>query len=162
MSSMSYESINKLKSGNTRHQFNILIVDDDESSAEIFGEILSGRGHNITITNEGTLCISKCQMCSYDIIFMDFHLDDMNGVDITDLLKNVCSVKSLIFAVTGDDNVETMKLCKNIGMNGAIIKPLDIDLINKFMNSLELRNKPDVRIIKNMKDVKFKKQLFVF
>lgn len=153
--------INKLKQNKTRQQFKILIVDDDEITAEIFGDILKQRGHNITIATESATCINKCQNYQYDIIFMDFHMDCINGVDMTDLLKNSCHTTSIIFAVTGDDSRDALEQFKNIGMDGALIKPLDIDLINKLMNSLEMRNSVDKRVIKTM-TTPFKKHLIIF
>lgn len=154
--------INKLKKQNINKQFKILIVDDDTNTAESFGEILQERGHNITVANESVSCIGKCQNHHYDIIFMDFHLNDIDGVDTTDLIKNIYCNKSLIFAFTGDDSHCALSKFKNIGMDGAIIKPLNIDLINKFMNTLELRHDIDKHVIKNIKDLKMKKQLFIF
>lgn len=154
--------INKLKGCNSKHQFKILIVDDDLDTAEAFGEILRSRGHNVIVINEGISCVSKCQNFNFDIIFMDFHMSDISGVDATDLIKNCCYTKSLIFAFTGDDSRTALLKFKNIGMDGAIIKPLDIEIINKLMNSLELRNELDKRVLKNIRDLKNKKQLFVF
>jgi CheY-like chemotaxis protein len=154
--------INRLKKSIEKHQFKILIVDDDIEVAKTFCEILQERGHSVTIANEGISCISKCQNSCYDIIFMDYHLHDISGIDTTDLIKNNCSVKSIIFAFTGDDSTNALSKFKNIGMSGALIKPLDIDLINKLMTSLEIRNNVDTRVIKNIRDLKLKKQLFVF
>lgn len=157
--------INRLKSSNSKHQFKILIVDDDLETAEAFGEILKTRGHNVTVTNEAISSVGKCQNCHYDIIFMDFHMGgtgDIDGVGATDLIKSCCYSKSLIFAFTGDDSRVALSKFQNIGMDGAIIKPLDIDLINKLMNSLELRNDLDKRVIQNIRDFKNRKQLFIF
>jgi len=139
--------------------FKILIVDDDNDIAESFAEILKNRGHNITVANEGISCLGKCQNCHYDIIFMDFHMNNVDGVDTVDLIKNVCHEKSIIFAFTGDDSNFALGKFRDIGMAGAIIKPLDIDLINKLMTSLEIRNEVDMRVVKNIKS---KRQLFVF
>jgi len=160
--SNTFSLINKLKRGIPRRRFNILIVEDDKEASEIFCEILKERGHIVTIANKATTCINQCQNCSYDIIFMDFHLEDMNGAETVELLRSICLVKSLIFAFTGDDSRESLELFREIGMDGAIIKPIDIDLINKFMNSLELRSELDKRSIKGIRDFKTKKQLFIF
>ncbi len=153
---------NKSKGQIITQSFKILIVDDDNDTAESFAEILKNRGHIVTIANEGVTCLGKCQNHHYDIIFMDFHMDNVNGVDTTDLIKNICHEKSIIFAFTGDDSNFALSKFKNIGMAGAIIKPLDIDLINKLMTSLEIRNDIDTRVIKSIKNIKSKRQLFVF
>lgn len=157
---------NKLKQGTVRQQFKILIVDDDVNIAETFGEILKDRGHIVTVVNESVSCINKCQNYNYDIIFMDFHLDDIDGAEITDLLKSVCSNFSIIFAISGDDSNTAIKKFKEVGMDGALIKPLDIDVINKLMNSLEIRGgEIDKRVVKamgNTTGIKMKKHLIVF
>jgi len=141
------------------HSFKILVVDDDNDVAESFSEILKYRGHDVTIANGSISCLGKCQNWHYDIIFMDFHMDNIDGVDTVDLIKNVCHEKSIIFAFTGDDSSVALNKFRNIGMVGAVIKPLDIDIINKLMASLEVRNETDSRVIKNIKS---KRQLFVF
>lgn len=145
-----------------KQQFRILIVDDDDNIAESFAEILTERGHCVTIINESLKCVNNCKNNQYDIIFMDFHLDRMNGTDTTELIKDIYNYKSLIFAFTGDDSNMAISKFRDIGMDGAIIKPLDIDLINKLMNSLEVKHDIDRRVIKSIKDIKLKKQLFVF
>lgn len=154
----------------TKQQFKILVVDDDIHIAETFGEILKNRGHSVTIVTEGIECINKCQNTSYDIIFIDFHLkndkyeyDETNGAEITDLLKTVCSVNCIVFAITGDDSVTAIKKFKTVGMDGALIKPFDIRVINNLMNSLELRfGKVDKKIIKTIKYSQIKKNVFIF
>lgn len=153
-------SVTKTKQSN--QCFSILIVDDDKIVSNIFGEILSNRGHNVIIVHDCASCINKCQNTNFDIIFMDFHMDNINGVDMTDLLKNVCNNKSIIFALTGDDSKKAINQFKNIGMNGAIIKPLNIDLINKLMNSLEIKKEFNKKIIKTLTTASNNKQLFLF
>ena len=160
---------NKLKQGTNKHQFKILVVDDDMSVAETFGDVLQYRGHTVSIVNGAIECINKCQNNRYDIIFMDFHLkddttiyDETNGAEIIDLLKTVCSVDSVVFAITGDDSKDAIQKFKNVGMDGALIKPLDIDIINKLMNCLELRHEVDKRVVKTIGAYQFKKHLIVF
>jgi len=152
----------KFKTCNVRNKFNILIIDDELEIAEMLGSILKTRGHDIVIETKGISGLSKCQDNKFDIIFMDFHIGDMNGIDIADLLKNRCMNTALIFAFTGDDSKLALQRFKKIGMNGAIIKPIDINIINKLMSSLEVRNNIDVQVIKNFRDIEIKKHFFIF
>lgn len=159
----------KQKQGTSRQQFKILVVDDDICVAETFGEVLQYRGHTVTVVNTAIDCINKCQNNNYNIIFMDFHLkddktyyDEINGAEITDLLKTVCNMNSIVFAITGDDSKEALIKFKNVGMDGALIKPLDIEIINKLMNCIEIRNDVDKRVVKTIGTHQFKKHLIVF
>jgi CheY-like chemotaxis protein len=124
-----------------KNKLNILVVDDDETSLELFKEILEFRGHNVTTVNEGVRCISNLQTNYYDIIFLDYHIGDIDGVDLADCIKDVFKHKSLIFAYTGDSSTSAIERFKIIGMNGALIKPLSIDLIDSIMNMIEKNDK---------------------
>ena len=120
-----------------KRKLNILIVDDDINSLNLFKEILEMRGHNVMTSDEGMKCISKCMNNTYDIIFLDYHIGDINGVELTDCLKDVLHNKSTIFAYTGDNSKDAIDKFKNIGMNGAIIKPIDINIIDKIIEQFE-------------------------
>jgi CheY-like chemotaxis protein len=117
----------------------ILIVDDDTKACKSFKKILELRGHNVTLLDEGMRCVGKCIDTSYDLIFMDYHIGDetMNGDEVTEIIKNDFNNKSIIFAYTGDKTADAITTFKKKRMDGAIIKPIGIDLLNKFMNVLE-------------------------
>jgi PleD family two-component response regulator len=126
---------------NKRLKLNILIVDDDENASELFKEILELRGHNVITLNEGVRCISNIQNNTYDIIFLDYHIGDIDGVDLADFIKDIFKSNALIFAYTGDNSSSAVSKFKETGMNGAIIKPIDYNLINKIMVQIENTNK---------------------
>lgn len=153
--------IKKIKQLNYKNQFKILVVDDDNFIAESLGEILTERGHLVTIANESMQCLGECQSNSFDIIFMDFHLEDYNGADTTDLLKSVLNNKSIVFGFTGDDSNGTITEFMKMGVDAAIIKPIDIDLIEKLMTILETRHELDKSVLKSTLKNK-RKQLFIF
>jgi hypothetical protein len=56
----------------------------------------------------------------------------------------------MIFAFTGDNSGEAIIKFKEIGMSGAIIKPIDIIIINKLMATLESKRDIDTRVIKTI------------
>jgi CheY-like chemotaxis protein len=119
---------------------NILIVDDDEMSSELFKEYLSLRGHNVLSLNEGIKCISQCMKNKYDIIFLDYHIGDIDGVELADCLKDVLKTESKIYAYTGDNSPTAIKKFKEIGMNGVLIKPLNLKKINNIIIDIENEN----------------------
>ena len=80
---------------NRRLKLNILIVDDDDVAAELFKELLELRGHNVVTLNEGVRCISNVQTNNYDLIFLDYHIGDIDGVDLADFIKDI--FKSMIY-----------------------------------------------------------------
>jgi CheY-like chemotaxis protein len=153
------QSIESLR--NKKKNFKILIVDDEIDSSMLFKEILELRGHEVTLINEGIQCINKCKDNEYDIIFLDYHIPGINGVEIADLIKDLFKTNSLIFAYTGDSTTESINKFKKIGMTAALIKPVDIDLINLIMNSFEERECIDKNILYKLSK-KHKNTLYVF
>jgi len=121
-------------------RLDILIVDDDVFSAELFKEYLSIMGHNVLSLNEGVKCISYCMKNKFDIIFLDYHIGDIDGVELADCLKDVLKIKSKIYAYTGDNKPESIKKFKDIGMDGVLIKPIDLNKINNIIIENENKN----------------------
>jgi two-component system sensor histidine kinase TorS len=132
-----YNNYNLNYSYSHKKKLNILIVDDDTQSSELFKEILELNGYNVNTLDEGMKCISRCMKDKYDIIFLDYHIGDIDGADLADCLKDVLKIKSLIYAYTGDSNPDIIKKCQDIGMNGALIKPININIINNIMKTIE-------------------------
>jgi CheY-like chemotaxis protein len=125
---------------NNKKKLDILIVDDDTNSSELFKELLSLRGHNVSSIDEGVKCISTCMKNKYDIIFLDYHIGDIDGVELADCLKDVLKSDALIYAYTGDNSPEAIKRFREIGMNGAIIKPINFKTINNILIDIEQQN----------------------
>jgi CheY-like chemotaxis protein len=125
---------------NNKKKLDILIVDDDTNSSELFKELLSLRGHNVSSIDEGVKCISNCMKNKYDIIFLDYHIGDIDGVELADCLKDVLKSEALIYAYTGDNSPDALKKFREIGMNGAIIKPINIKTINNILIDIEQQN----------------------
>jgi CheY-like chemotaxis protein len=126
------------------NKLNILIVDDDECTRESLRDIIKMRGHNIVTVDEGLSAINKCKNKEFDIIFMDYHIDDLkknvgtiDGVDITNMLNECFDMKTNIFAFTGDSSKDAIEKFKNNNMTGALIKPIDGVLIDKIFEMIE-------------------------
>lgn len=132
-----------------RKTFSILIVDDDIDVANNLKTLLELRGHNVTVVDDGLRCITHCKERHYDIVFMDYHMEGLDGAQVTHILKNDRK-KSLIFAYTGDDSQKAINDFKQVGMDGAIIKPIDIHNIEFLMSKLELLSILDTSMVKNI------------
>ena len=120
-----------------KKNLNILIVDDDQEASKYFKKILEMRGHTVITLDEGIRCVSKCLDNHYDIIFMDYHIEDINGDEVTTIIKDDYSNKSQVFAYTGDKSDDAIESFKQSGMSGAIIKPINMDLFDEVMTTLE-------------------------
>lgn len=132
-----YNFLDKTKNLSCTRKYKILVVDDDVYSSSVLKIILGDKGYDVTVCNNSMECVSKCMKENYDIIFMDFHMELLDGADLTDVIKNTCNNKSIIFAFTGDSSKSAFSKFKNSNMIGALIKPVDIGTIERLMTIVE-------------------------
>lgn len=124
-------------------KLDILIVDDDEFPRESLKDIIKMREHNVTTLDEGLKCINRCSERKFDIIFMDYHIKDMNdedelnGADVTKLVKECFGNDTMVYAYTGDNSTEAIKTFKKNNFQGAFIKPVRPELIHEFLKIVE-------------------------
>lgn len=152
-----YLDISRNKYQPRRKTFSILIVDDDIDVAQNLKAFLELRGHNVVTVDDGLRCITHCKDRSrhYDIVFMDYHMEGLDGAQVTDIVRGRGSEeaqrKTIIFAYTGDCSREALDDFKDVGMDGAIIKPVDIAGIEILMSKLEYSDALDETVIRTIK-----------
>jgi CheY-like chemotaxis protein len=125
-------------------KLNILIVDDDENSRESLRDMIKNRGHNVTTLDEGMKCVNRCSENKFDMIFMDYHINDidgdvgeLDGTDVTRMVRECFNINSVVYAYTGDNTSKAVKEFKINNMKGAFIKPVEPSLIAEFLKIVE-------------------------
>jgi two-component system response regulator HydG len=67
----------------------VLVVDGDRDSCEFFKDILEARGYQVSIALSGEEAIEMARENSYDVVFIDTNLPDMNGLETYLAIKEV-------------------------------------------------------------------------
>ncbi len=143
--------------------FNILIIDDDENVSNVLKEYLESRNHNVDVISEGMRGYTILENKKYDIVFIDYHLDNdlspvvreedlnsenvLNGALLMELIHD--KKKRVIFGYTGDSSSNAINKFKESGVDGVIFKPFEIEVMNKIMYNIETNNELDKMSIKN-------------
>ena len=123
----------------------ILIAEDNDINWEIISGILAMFGIVTDRAENGRVCvdmISSAEEGSYELIFMDVQMPEMNGLDATRAirkLENPWASSIPIVAMTADAFSENVADCLNAGMNGHIAKPVDIKLVIKEIRKIKER-----------------------
>ncbi|MBR2121451.1 MAG: response regulator [Lachnospiraceae bacterium] len=122
---------------------NILIAEDNDVNWEIISAMLAMFGITTERAENGRICVdmmSEAKEGSYDLIFMDIQMPEMNGLDATRNIRamNDPWASSIpIVAMTADAFSENVAECLNAGMNGHIAKPIDIKLVIKEIRRIK-------------------------
>ena len=91
----------------------------------------------------GRVCVdmvSKAAAGSYELVFMDVQMPEMNGLDATRAIRRLedpWASSIPIVAMTADAFSENITECLNAGMNGHIAKPVDIKLVIKEIRRIK-------------------------
>ena len=113
----------------------ILIAEDNDINWEIISAMLGMFGITAERAENGRICLDRMASAaegSYELIFMDVQMPEMNGLDATRnirRLENKWAASIPIIAMTADAFSENVTECLNAGMNGHIAKPVDMKLV---------------------------------
>ena len=126
----------------------VLVAEDNDINWEIISAMLGMFGVASDRAENGRICVDRISSAaegSYELIFMDIQMPEMNGLDATVNIRKLPDpwASSIpIVAMTADAFSENVTECLNAGMNGHIAKPVDIKLVIKEIRRIrEGRNK---------------------
>ena len=121
----------------------ILVAEDNDINWEIISAMLAMFGISTDRAENGRVCVDMMRTAaegSYELIFMDVQMPEMNGLDATRAirrLENNWAASIPIVAMTADAFSENVTECLNAGMNGHIAKPVDIKLVIKEIRRIK-------------------------
>lgn len=118
----------------------ILIVDDDHFTAELFKEILEEENFHIDVAYNGISAIEKATSKVYDLILLDVMMPETNGFEVCKKLKQQKSTMNIpvIFITALEDNQNFLKGFE-LGAIDYFKKPINkLELVVKISNYLQL------------------------
>lgn len=122
---------------------NILVAEDNDINWEIISTMLSMFGITTDRAENGRVCVDMMRAAregSYELIFMDIQMPEMNGLDATRAIRKLedpWAASIPIIAMTADAFSENVTECLNAGMDGHIAKPVDIKLVIKEIRRIK-------------------------
>ncbi|KPA09061.1 Signal transduction response regulator, receiver region domain protein [Candidatus Magnetomorum sp. HK-1] len=116
------------------NRLKLLVAEDDEKIVKMYDKFLSGIAFDTRFVDNGTDALITYDQWKPDIILLDILLPKMPGLEV---LKEIRverkDVKPAIIMATSQGSQETVKTCLQHGIQGYIIKPLDIARLNRVI-----------------------------
>ena len=103
---------------------------------------LEEAGFEVDTAGNGKIAVEKVEASSagrYDLILMDVQMPEMDGYEATRRIRALPDKKKAaipIVAMTANAFEEDQKNALNVGMNGHIAKPLDIQKLFQVLSEL--------------------------
>ncbi|BAF71716.1 conserved hypothetical protein [Sulfurovum sp. NBC37-1] len=113
--------------GNLVLKGHVLVVDDQEFNQMLLGTVLKQYGVTYDSANDGVDAVSLYRQNSYDAIFMDENMPNMNGIEATRQIRSIeeehARTRTPIIAVTANALSYDKQRFLDAGMDEYISKP---------------------------------------
>ena len=111
----------------------ILVVDDNEMNLKIASGCISKLGPKVDTAKSGKEAIEKIKTKHYDLIFMDYLMPEMNGVEAAREIKKINQNIPIIAFTTDCDDIVRQEF-ENVGVKDIMPKPIDIKILKNKLD----------------------------
>ena len=102
------------------------MIDDERSIRSTLKDILDFEGYTVELAENGRQGVEKATQGSYDLIFSDIKMPEMDGIEVLDALRQA-ETESPIVMISGHGDIETAVRCIRGGAFDFIEKPIDLN-----------------------------------
>lgn len=113
----------------------VLIVEDDENSAELLRTFVESQGFGTAVANSLADARQQLVLHAPSVILLDLHLPDGSGMDLFD--DDSLRGESDIILITGNASVETSVQALRLGAADYLIKPVSLKVLRNVFARLQ-------------------------
>ena len=130
----------------------ILVVEDNRANQQVAQAMLDRLGCKCSIASNGIEALKLLESTSYDAVFMDCNMPEMDGYETTRQIRQINSLSSQIpiIAMTANVLEGDREKCIEAGMNDYAKKPLKLDtlvsVLEKWLNQTKEAQSQDDNI----------------
>ncbi len=113
----------------------ILLVEDDQISRLAVKTWLQGKNHEVVIAENGKKAVDYLQDNTADIILMDVHMPEMDGIEATKIIKQESLSKAPIIGMTASVMNDERESYIAAGMDELVEKPVNFESLISIIKS---------------------------
>ena len=116
----------------------ILVVEDNVTNQRVAQKILQRLGYTSDVAGNGVEALRAAEAKRYDLILMDVHMPEMDGLEATRRLRQRGDTvdRPRIVALTADVLKGEREVCLAAGMDDYITKPVKIDVLRCILKDV--------------------------
>ena len=123
---------------------NVLCVEDNPINQKVVKRLIGKRVSQLYFADNGREALNVLNTVPVDVVLMDIHMPIMDGIETTIEIRksNEAYANVIIIALTADPDYQQHRICRNIGMNDTIAKPVKReDILEAFDRTLSRLSK---------------------
>ncbi|MGJ3238246.1 MAG: response regulator transcription factor [Anaerolineae bacterium] len=132
-----------------QQDLNILIVEDDEDTAEVVSTLLEEAGFKATAVDRGDLALVSISSQTPDLVLLDLNLPDINGIEILKHVRSQSLLPMIVLSGFGKDN-EHQVLAFEAGADDYLAKPFSpeelVARVRALLRRVEWTPKPETHL----------------
>jgi CheY-like chemotaxis protein/HPt (histidine-containing phosphotransfer) domain-containing protein len=104
----------------------VLLAEDNATNQLVFSKLIHGMRIALTIANNGREALAQMSRSTFDVVFMDMRMPEMDGLDATRAIRAMGGARGAIpiVALTANAFPDDVKACRDAGMDAFIPKPI--------------------------------------
>jgi signal transduction histidine kinase/ActR/RegA family two-component response regulator len=115
----------------------ILIVDDNEDSADSLAMLLEVFGSQVQAVHDGHAALTALAGFAADVVILDIGMPDMDGYEMARCVRTQFADREIsLIAVTGWGQDEDRRRSREAGINHHFVKPIDLDALERLLAKL--------------------------
>ena len=119
----------------SKYPLKILLAEDNLVNQKVAVKIFEKLGYRIEVAGNGYEVLEAIENIKYDIIFMDVHMPDMDGLDASREINKLYGTENRpkIIAMTANAMQGDREECIAAGMDDYASKPIRIDVLQEIV-----------------------------
>ena len=117
----------------------ILIAEDNFINQRVLMQLLANAGHRFELAGTGEEALSKFEKGQFDLILMDVHMPDLDGLETTRRIRSVEASTSNhipIVGVTASAGRQDLQSCLDYGMDAFLTKPIELSALRDILGQV--------------------------
>jgi signal transduction histidine kinase len=112
----------------------VLVVDDNQDSAESLAALLEVLGHEVHAAHDGRQALELAGRLAPDLVLLDIGMPEMSGHEVARRLRADTGLRNtVLIALTGYGTDEDRRASREAGFDGHLVKPIDFDALERIL-----------------------------
>jgi len=112
----------------------VLVVDDDEDTADGMAALLSASGHEVRVAHDGPAAIATALEFHPQVVLTDLGLPQFNGYEVAARMRQHPDLaRTVLVAITGHGQEQDRVRTRAAGFDHHLVKPVEPDEVLRIV-----------------------------